>query len=462
MYLKKSNPKTDLHHLIRLVLKEFNVGVDDLIDSNSINQIKQVVKLYYDSIHNINKVKFNFDFEFIKIIKANRPIKEPEYDELDIINLREQINFLKSIPTQEQRSLEWYKFRQENITASSIGDICIKSELSYYNAVLKKCKADFNFKQLTNNAIMHGVKYEQVAIDVYQNRNCIQVLEFGCVPHKYIPHLAASPDGIVDYCEENPNYVGRMLEIKCPYSRQITGIIPEGYYYQIQVQLEVCDLNYCDFLECKIVDFDSYQEMEEYKSKIKNHSFNENEFGCILEWKKNYNSNIEYRYSPIGLDEDTLEDWISSQIDEFNEIDTNFIISKYNYWVLEYSSVVLVKRDRSFFEKIKPKILQFWNDVEYFRKNTDELNQLISSLSKNNTEYELEPIIDNNKNNNNTNNNIKKECMISSSDDDEPIVKLKTVKKVKTNPKQINNTKTNDKNKKTFTNTYNKCVIDSD
>ena len=38
-----------------------------------------------------------------------------------------------------------------------------------------------------------------------------------------------------------------MLEIKCPTKRPITGFIPEYYHYQVQGQLEVCNLNYCDF-----------------------------------------------------------------------------------------------------------------------------------------------------------------------------------------------------------------------
>ena len=43
---------------------------------------------------------------------------------------------------------------------------------------------------------------------------------------------------------------GRMLEIKCPYSRVINGIVPDNYEVQMQIQLEVCDLEICDF--CKL------------------------------------------------------------------------------------------------------------------------------------------------------------------------------------------------------------------
>ena len=47
-----------------------------------------------------------------------------------------------------------------------------------------------------------------------------------------------------------------MLEIKCPYSRKIDGVIKPEYFSQMQGQLEVCDLEYCDFLECDFQKFD--------------------------------------------------------------------------------------------------------------------------------------------------------------------------------------------------------------
>ena len=72
--------------------------------------------------------------------------------------------------------------------------------------------------------------------------------------------LSASPDGIVDSESENKDYIGRMLEIKCPTSRDITGFIPEYYHAQVQGQLEVCDLEYCDFVECKISEYSSSEE----------------------------------------------------------------------------------------------------------------------------------------------------------------------------------------------------------
>ena len=52
-----------------------------------------------------------------------------------------------------------------------------------------------------------------------------------------------------------------MLEIKCPLSRKIEmegdidDILPIYYQVQVQLQLECCDLDECDFWQCKITEY---------------------------------------------------------------------------------------------------------------------------------------------------------------------------------------------------------------
>ena len=31
-------------------------------------------------------------------------------------------------------------------------------------------------------AILHGVKYEDVAVNIYENRNRVKIAEYGCIP----------------------------------------------------------------------------------------------------------------------------------------------------------------------------------------------------------------------------------------------------------------------------------------
>ena len=143
--------------------------------------------------------------------------------------------------------------RENRLTASdlaaALGECDYKSR---DKTIVEKCGERTFF----GNAITEwGVKYEPVATAIYEKRTNSEVIEFGLMPHTSIPFLGASPDGITTD--------GIMLEIKCPPNRQITGIVPHGYWVQMQLQLEVCDLNECDYLECRITE---YENEEKYNS----------------------------------------------------------------------------------------------------------------------------------------------------------------------------------------------------
>jgi hypothetical protein len=69
----------------------------------------------------------------------------------------------------------------------------------------------------------------------------------GSFKHSRFPWLSASPDGLV---VEGPT-AGRLVEIKAPKTRQPGVFIPEDYYIQMQIQMEVLDLDAVDFVECQ-------------------------------------------------------------------------------------------------------------------------------------------------------------------------------------------------------------------
>jgi hypothetical protein len=69
----------------------------------------------------------------------------------------------------------------------------------------------------------------------------------GRFQHKMIPWLSASPDGVV----LRGALAGRLVEIKSPKTRQPDDFVPEDYYVQMQVQMEVCDVEAVDFIEAQ-------------------------------------------------------------------------------------------------------------------------------------------------------------------------------------------------------------------
>ena len=69
--------------------------------------------------------------------------------------------------------------------------------------------------------------------------------------HPTDPLLAASPDGFIVEATD-PARIGRLLEIKCPISRDIGAAIPFEYWCQMQIQMEVTGIDECEYVEVKI------------------------------------------------------------------------------------------------------------------------------------------------------------------------------------------------------------------
>ena len=96
----------------------------------------------------------------------------------------------------------------------------------------------------TSAAIRHGNEFEAEALAHYERTHGTTCLKFGLKIHDDHYWLGASPDGV------HPS--GRVVEIKCPYSR---AVVPRArameHYAQIQTSLEVFDLEFCDFVQYK-------------------------------------------------------------------------------------------------------------------------------------------------------------------------------------------------------------------
>ena len=284
--------------------------------------------------------------------------------------LQEQVKVLKNIFQPEQKSKEWYEMRNNMLTASDWGTILGENHYSNSNIVLKKKCGDDTF--ITNAAMQWGNKYESVAVLIYEHRNNVKILEFGCLQHPFIPFLGASPDGITED--------GIMLEIKCPTSRKITGIPPSYYWCQVQGQLEVCELDRCDFLECSIkeyIDEKTYLE-DNYEQNYYLNNFG-NEKGLVAEFYKKSTKTLFYEYSPVCLMNNELEYWKNNIINKYDNFD-DIIFSCFSYWYLEEVSCVPIYRNQEWFNKAKIELELFWNKVLKYRELG--LDQLIYDINQ--------------------------------------------------------------------------------
>ena len=352
----------DLFNLIKDIFDSNELESDDLCDNTIYDEIKMMV---LDTYSQFSPISTNDDLTSVikqidKLLyhKQHMPI-EPCYTESELLYLENKIKYLETIPQPEQRSDEWHIFRNNRLTASDFYSVMDGGAISRRNElIMKKCGEEMPF--LTNPAILHGIKFEDMAVKIYEKQNNLKVNEFGCLPHSTIPFFGASPDGIVSYDSENKNYVGRMLEIKCPKSRKITGIIPDGYFAQIQGQLEVCDLEYCDYLEC---DFQMYTSKEQFfEDDIR-------EKGIIVEFYDiNLKKNLNYCATEDHIKSyDLFKQWEDSLITKIYDNEQLEYLTT-TYWYLNKLNVVLVKRDKSYFTKNYINIKKFWDDVLKYRE----------------------------------------------------------------------------------------------
>lgn len=266
----------------------------------------------------------------------------------------------------EQRTKEWYQYRYNLITASNIYKL-FSSESQYNSLVYEKCKpldeSSSSSAHFVNvSSPMHwGVKYEPVTVAIYSQKYSVVVGEFGCIKHETIPCIGASPDGIVtmDSICGPENRLGRMVEIKNIFNRDIDGIPSEAYWVQTQVQMETCDLDECDFVETR---FKEYAGPDEFFD-----DFGAQERGVILYFvKKNMTavSNApHYEYMPltIELTVEAVEQWIKEKRES---IRSEYALYTTIYWYLDEFSCVLVRRNRLWFESVVPKIKAAWQTIE--------------------------------------------------------------------------------------------------
>jgi putative phage-type endonuclease len=346
-------PNKELQMIIHDLIKNHTISNNDLI--NEREEIVNHIKTIYQQIDILTEEKEKLFLEELNLYLDLRiVIPCPNYTTKEIENLSMSIKKLKKIPQPEQRTEEWYNFRNNRLTASDLATAIRKNPYSNKNKlILNKCGISEPWNP--GPAIIHGVKFEDVAVSIYEKRNNVIIYEYGCLPHPELECFGASPDGICDPKSHNKNYIGRMLEIKCPSKRPITGFIPEYYHYQVQGQLEVCNLNYCDFLECKITEISK----EEY------YKLGNIEKGVVVELHDDDLGKMIYKYSELCICPSKIDDWEETIIDTIFSSNMSYI--KTTYWKLSDYNCLLIARDKKLWSDVEPEIISFWKEVEKYR-----------------------------------------------------------------------------------------------
>ena len=272
--------------------------------------------------------------------------------------ITEQIAYLDSLPQPAQRTPEWYEYRHNLITASNAYK-AFDSQASKNQLIYEKCKPINMMSGHVNIASpMHwGQKYEPISVMIYEKKYNTIVKDFGCIQHDKYKFLGASPDGI-NADPESPIY-GRMLEIKNPTTRVITGEPKKEYWVQCQLQMETCDLDECDFLETKFAEYENEELFEEDGTYF---SSEKEEMKGIMLYFVDSEGTPRYIYKPLEMGKEEFKLWESETIEKY-EAENNYTWIKNNYWKLSQISCVLVKRNVQWFRSNIQGLEEIWNIV---------------------------------------------------------------------------------------------------
>ena len=255
----------------------------------------------------------------------------------------------------EQRTKEWYEFRHNRLTASDFYKV-FDTQSSQNNLILKKCKpidiSKYN-RVNTDSACHHGHQFEPLSIMLYEKKYKTTIGEYGCLAHDKYEFIGASPDGI-NIDESNERYC-RLLEVKNPKTRIINGIPKKEYWVQMQLQMEVWNLDECDFLETT---FHQYENEEKFNEDGTFNLSNDcKEKGIIVQF---YDGKEPiYKYAPINLKKPEFDKWYDNCMEE----NKNITWIRNIYWKLNIFSCVLVTRNKKWFESKIDTIKEFWNII---------------------------------------------------------------------------------------------------
>jgi putative phage-type endonuclease len=315
--------------------------------------------------------------ETIILVKPDKP------------TIEKQLEYLRSKPQPAQRTQEWYNFRQNLITASNaykaFENQTIKNQLIYEKCQpLKIVNQDPDIKTITmvnvNTTLHWGQKYEPLSVMIYEYLYNTKVGDFGCIQHDSYKFLGASPDGI--NIDPNSERYGRMLEIKNIVNREIDGIPKKEYWIQMQLQMEVCNLDECDFLETKFVEYESYAD---YKNEMQTEAETKTQkrTGIIMYFSSNEGIPL-YIYKPLDItDEDEITEWEEKTLEKYQNSTMTWI--RNIYWKLEHFSCVLVLRNKLWFSSNIHELQEIWSTIEEERQTGYEHRAPNKRIKKDNT-----------------------------------------------------------------------------
>lgn len=249
----------------------------------------------------------------------------------------------------DQRTEVWYTKRGQMLTASEIYKALPTSTAAQkYELIMSKLTPRSNSSGTGAKALIWGTRFEPIAKDIYSKIHNLKIVDTTLVPHPTVNFLGASPDGVLITEDISDSRYGKLVEFKCPYSRDFkeTDPVPEGYYHQMQLQMECTGLDECDYVEMQFKEV-SYSEWIDSTLDYKS-------FFAISDDNDVFYKHFEDKRDVPVWREEVLQDKKD--------------ICRILYWVLNKHRTIPVKLQEDWLTKNLESFQSIWNEIQEYRK----------------------------------------------------------------------------------------------
>jgi hypothetical protein len=317
-------------------LHEWTESAEEVIDSYDLSEYEQ---MYMDALLGSYEEQF-------KLIIQQQIVPEVSNEVMDALCARNQI---------EQRTDAWYKQMTTIISASELGNLFASSYQRSKFVISKTQPYQPRKQQLAvpsgqMSAFDWGIRFEPVVKQIYEHLHRATIKELGRMIHQVDPRCAASPDGLIYTSAKK----GRLIEIKCPVTREIDGTVPKDYYHQMQMQLHVTGLYACEYVEASFSSPYNREPMKHGPSCLLGTDGSYHGFIALIRYASlRAGQDFYYIYSPVNCD----SDWIPM-------IDADEDIIEIIPWRLHQWSEQTVYKSNEWWRTTHLLIDEFWRDVE--------------------------------------------------------------------------------------------------
>jgi hypothetical protein len=334
------------HSLFQKLWKEETQAV--LQESLDMSEVSQEEKL---------KAEEYFEIVSDAVSIFTREASNSSWAKMSLAQRLAKVKSIQDSPQIPQRSPEWYLQFGKVLTASEFSALFSNNkrrrDLAQSKAVPPiEPSSPYRHACPTSemSALGWGIRFEPVVKQLLEYRDKCSIYEPGRLNHPTNTHLAASPDGLIQ-TSSNPQQVGRLVEIKCPYSRTIGGEIPSDYWIQMQIQMEVADVDECEYIEVDLISKKANQGAVDLSET----TYQGNVYLLQQQVEEGKPFDYKYVYGEIG----------SSTMPSFPE---GYKCIETIPWGLKQWHRKIVSRDRTWYEGTKPWQEAFWRDVEAIKQ----------------------------------------------------------------------------------------------